>query len=212
MALKVKVWLGGEGASELGSHSSGSGVRGGIETLLESVQGDGWTVVGVTQWKRIRKLVVGAARGEANHGDIHNVAGLVLEAYEGAADLVAFTRDTDSDPDRESAIDRGIAEAARIFSHPRIAGGVAKPALEGWAAACLGVRDTDSMSRSKAKACLVVKGFEPQRASTFVDVFVTMPRMLPPGCDSLPVWLARVKAAFAALGLPASSSDAGGPG
>lgn len=85
--------------------------------------------------------------------------GLVLEAYENAADAVAFTRDMDNDPEREDAMTAALAwirsESGWLID---VIGGVAKPTIEGWILALRGVPNTDEMSRPRALAHLAEHG------------------------------------------------------
>src|SRR5262249_42659359 len=104
--MAVKVWIVGEGNNELGRHDGyGKRRRGLLEALLVRVCPDGWQCAGKTQWNMVQKFQAGGARlAGPKHGDYLNVLGLVLAAYEEASDAVAFSRDVDSDPDREGAV------------------------------------------------------------------------------------------------------------
>jgi hypothetical protein len=208
---EVKVWLGGEGPSEIGDRDRPDGERvGAIEALLRKVEPDGWRVAGAVRWQHIRKFTVGAARGRHNHGDIHSVAGLVNMAFEAGCPVVAFTRDVDADPDRADAIRRGIEHARAIphLSATQIIGGPAEPALEGWILALLGVRDTEAMSRQKANRLLDERGLGGKRAEDYVRVIEEADlalasdadlARLPPGCAALRAWLHDARATFVML-------------
>ena len=102
--MDVKVWLGGDGPSEVGDRDRGGDRVGALEALLRRVEPDGWRVAGATQWRFIRKFRVGAAVGNDTHGDIRNVAGLVNEAYEAGCEVVVFARDVDAEPARVAVI------------------------------------------------------------------------------------------------------------
>jgi hypothetical protein len=149
----AKIWIVGEGNNELGRYDrSGNRQRGVLEALLARVCERGWRCAGKTEWNHIQKFRAGGARmGRASHGDYLNVLGLVLEAYEEASDAVAFSRDLDSDPEREAAVAVAL-EWIRGESEWKIEviGGVAKPAAEGWILALRGVPNTDEMSRQRA--------------------------------------------------------------
>jgi len=191
----VKVWLGGEGPSEIGNRDWPHGQRIGLlEALLLRIEENGWVVAGATAWKRIRKYRVGAARGRENHGDIHNIAGLVNEAFEHACEVVAFSRDVDSEAGRIEAIARGIAHARGIFPMVGIIGGPAVPTIEGWILALLNVSDTESMSRGRASDELSVRGIDGKHAEDYVEV-VSKAKLdaLPGGCDKLEEWLAAAR-------------------
>lgn len=145
--MDVKVWLGGDGPSEIGDRDQGGDRIGALEALLRRVEPAGWRVAGGTQWRFIRKFRVGAAVGNDTHGDIRNVAGLVNAAYEAACEVVAFARDVDAEPDRVEVVARAIAYARELFPTVAIIGGCARPALEGWVLALVGERDTERMSQ-----------------------------------------------------------------
>lgn len=193
MGEVVRVWLGGEGPSEIGDRDRPDGERvGAIEALLRKVEPDGWEVAGAVRWQHIHKFVVGAARGRGNHGDIHSVAGLLNMAYEAQCPVVAFARDVDADHERAAAIARGI-ELARGYAHLRdlgVIGGPAIPALEGWILALLGVRDTEAMSRQKTNALLTARDLGGKHAEDYVEVVekADLDR-LPVGCEALKAWL-----------------------
>lgn len=161
-------------------------------------------------WRHIRKFTVGAARGKHNHGDIHSIAGLVNMAYEANCPVVAFTRDVDADEARPDAIRRGI-EHARNIAHLRaieIIGGAAKPALEGWILALMGVRDSESMSRTKANERLRERDVRGKHAEEYVAIVEQADldeRRLPPGCDGLRAWLTVAREVFARTIAPSSA-------
>jgi hypothetical protein len=195
--MPARVWIAGEGNNELGTRSEdGSRVPGVLEALLAKVCPSGWQCAGTVPWRQIRKFRAGGARG-SNHGDFRNVLGLVLEAYEQAADAVAFSRDVDSDPEREPA----VATALTWIRHDsgwliEVIGGVAKPALEGWILALRGVSRTDELSRASAARHLAqymtdFKSTEDYVAAVERTVLGTHPTFeLPDGSESLRSWLA----------------------
>jgi hypothetical protein len=132
----VKVWLGGEGPSEIGNRATPEGLTDGervgtIEALLRRVEPSGWRVAGATPWVRLTKYQVGAAIGRTGHGDERNVLRLVNHAFEQGCEAVAFTRDIDADPPRVEAIRTAIAKARLLFPHTEAIGGHARPAIEG---------------------------------------------------------------------------------
>ncbi len=193
MDQPVKVWLGGEGPSEIGDRDRPGGERvGAIEALLRKIEAEGWAVAGAVRWQHIRKFVVGAARGPGNHGDIHSVAGLLNMAYEAECAVVAFARDVDADEERATAIARGIV-LAREYAHLRdlgVIGGPAIPALEGWILALLWVRDTEEMSRKKVNELLADRELGGKHAEDYVGVVEKADLgRLPPGCDALEAWI-----------------------
>lgn len=132
----MKVWLGGEGPSEIGNRATPEGLTDGervgtIEALLRRVEPSGWRVAGATPWVRLTKYQVGAAIGRTGHGDERNVLRLVNHAFEQGCEAVAFTRDIDADPPRVEAIRTAIAKARLLFPHTEAIGGHARPAIEG---------------------------------------------------------------------------------
>ncbi len=196
--LVVKVWLGGEGPCEIGDRAEGGGNCGAVEALLRGVQPDGWVLGGAQRWKHIRKYRAGAAiRGGPNHEDIHNVVGLVKAAKDAGCDAVAFTRDIDADDERASAISRGMSAAGVLFPGMLVIGGEARPALEGWILALLGVSKSDGMSRRRTLAELKdrkVPEKDPEAYVAIVDAADL--NRLPNGCESLDRWLTLARHEF----------------
>jgi len=196
---KVKVWLGGEGPSELGDRDHPGGQRvGAIEALLAKAEPDGWFVAGATAWRRIRKFRVRAALGRENHGDIHNVAGLVNEAYENACEVVAFARDTDSDHQRVDAVAQGIARAREVFPGVGIVGGSALPTIEAWILALRHVPHTESMSRVRVNELIAAQGLAGKHPEAYVEVIANADlTVLPAGCDRLGEWIQTARSVLA---------------
>jgi hypothetical protein len=196
--MPAKVWIVGEGNNELGAGDGyGGRDRGVLEALLARVCDDGWKCTGKQQWNAVQKFQAGGARLTAHgHGDYLHVLGLVLEAYENAADAVAFTRDVDSDLDREDAMTAALAwirdESGWLID---VIGGVAKPAIEGWILALCAVPRTDKMSRDRTLAHLAEHGIGAKSTADYVDV-VERAELgepdhfgLPSGSESLRAWL-----------------------
>lgn len=159
---------------------------------------EGWRCAGKTPWNRIQKFRAGGARHAGpSHGDYFNVLGLVLAAYEEASEVVAFSRDVDSDPDREDAVDAALAwirdESDWLID---VIGGVAKPAVEGWILALRTVPDTDSMSRARALSHLTDQEIDAKSTDQYVEIVeqavLGAPHHfgLPRGTESLRAWLA----------------------
>jgi hypothetical protein len=188
----------GEGNNELGaSDGYGGRHRGVLEALLTRVCGSGWECAGKQQWHAIQKFQAGGARlGAHSHGDYLHVLGLVLRAHDDAADAVAFTRDVDSDLDREDAVTAALAWIRDKSEWPlAVIGGVAKPAIEGWILALRAVAGTDEMSRARTTAHLAEHGIEAKSTADYVDIVEQAelgdpPHFgLPSGAESLRVWL-----------------------
>jgi hypothetical protein len=193
--VAVKVWLGGEGPSELGTRADGGDEPGVIEALLVNIEPRGWVVDGAQRWKYIRKYRAGhALRGGANHEDIHNLLGLALSARDAGCEILAFTRDVDADEDRAAAIARGIALATDMFDTLVVVGGVARPAIEGWILACARARDSDSMSRARTLAELRGREIDAKSAAAYVAIVEACDLdRLPPGCASLSDWISNAR-------------------
>lgn len=185
----VKVWLGGEGSCELGGRADGTDRIGTLEALLAKLEASGWVVAGATRWKHIRKYKAGASLREGiSHADLANARGLILQAYEAGCEVVAFARDRDVDEDRASAVEKGIELSGDL--PVRVIGGLACPCLEGWVLALKGGRDTDTMSRRKAKADLAAHGVTLGDPEAYVEVVERAALDdLPPRSASLAEWL-----------------------
>lgn len=197
----IKVFLGGEGSNEIGTRGARpmGDTPGVVEVLLRRVQPTGWTVVGARPWKSIRKYRAGAAR-HADHADIHNVLGLVLEAYEHACELLAFFRDGEGDERRAQAIQRTLADidthgfAAEYRYQLAIVGGVPLPCLEGWILCLLGFPRTDEMTSARAEAELATAQITLKSTEQYVAIAET--RALSTGQGSLSAWLSHARSAF----------------
>ena len=114
----IKVFLGGEGANELGTRGQRppGDDPGVIETLLRRVRPDGWRVEGAIVWKEIRKYQAGAAAHYPAHGETYNVLRLLLLAYERDCKMVVFLRDVDGDEGRQDVTNQSLqSPAARQF-------------------------------------------------------------------------------------------------
>lgn len=196
--MTAKVWIVGEGNNELGRYDrSGARRPGVLEALLARVCASGWKCAGKTEWNFIKKFRAGGAHSAGpSHGDYLNVLGLVLAAYEEASDAVAFSRDVDSDPDREAAVLAAIQWIRREGWQIEVIGGVAKPAMEGWILALRGVPNTDEMSRRRAKEHLTEHDIDAKSTDQYVgaveDAALGEPPNfgLPAGAESLRAWLA----------------------
>lgn len=206
--MTAKIWIVGEGNNELGRYDrSGNRQRGVLEALLARMCDGGWRCAGKTEWNFIQKFRAGGARmGGPSHGDYLNVLGLVLAAYEEASDAVAFSRDVDSDPDREAAVAAALAWIRDQSGWQiEVVGGVAKPAMEGWILALRGVPNTDAMSRRRAKEHLAEQDIGLKSTDHYVQAVEDAPLGesphfgLPPGTESLRAWLETAHAVLARL-------------
>jgi hypothetical protein len=199
---KVKVFLSGEGPNELGSRFAPRAFQsddrpGVLHLLLERVQLDGWEVGGARDWKGIRKYTAGGAR----HADTHNVLGVAKDAKDAGCDVLSFSRDLDKDAAREQAIEDGIALVPELLAGaPAVIGGVAKPTLEGWILALLGVRGTEALSPKRAEEALVGKGVPRKDGAAMARVVEDADlAQIPPDATSLRTWLGRAEAVLPPL-------------
>jgi hypothetical protein len=188
----VGVFLGGEGPNELGSWSGDPVYQrdreaGVLEALLRRVQPDRWVVVGATNWRSIRKF---RARGPSP-AEERNVLGLVRDATEHKADVVAFVRDADDDSKRPAEIEGAIANAKQKFRGVDIIGGTAIPVLEGWILAMRGEHGTENLSRAMAQSRLEQDHGVKRKDTTAMSKVATEfdMRRLPDDAASLAAWL-----------------------
>lgn len=145
---------------------------------------------GARDWTSIRKYKAGAA-----HRDTHNVLGVALDAKEAGCDVLAFSRDLDSDVTRKDAIEEGIRRVPETFSEaPEVIGGVAVPTLEGWILALLRVRQTEELTPKRALFVLDEKGVPSKDGLAMVHVVEEADLdQLPSDAVSLAAWLARAR-------------------
>lgn len=149
----MKVFLAGEGRSELGDYSGAreywprpgdSRCPGVLEALLLRLGVD-VEVIDAIVWKHIRKYKAGDHRSP----ELRTVRGLLLRASESGADALVFARDRDRETQREAEIDRGISEG--VDAHPDVAvvGGAAVEAIEAWILELLGDSRAETYRRPK---------------------------------------------------------------
>lgn len=188
---QVDVFLGGEGANDLGGRSGHPSYQtdespGVIETLLRQVRQSGWTVSGAVQWSKIRKF---QARGPSLPEE-RNVLGLIEAADAAKAEVVAFVRDADDDKDRPGVIDAAITKARETFPDIDVIGGSAVPVLEAWILAMLGRHGTEKLGKARAQSKLKEAGIEPKCTVAMVAVVSKVVREeLPPDASRLTKWL-----------------------
>jgi hypothetical protein len=197
-----RVFLAGEGRNELGGWCDrpeyrDSTKRGVLEALLKRAVADGWRVVDAIPWRLIRKYKVGAFRT----AETRNILGLVLRAREADAEVVAFSRDKDSEKaegeERERSVRLGIEEAGELFPDgPEIVGGMAVQRLESWVLASAGVAGTERM-HAAVDALLQERNIAPKDTSAMVEQIdrAALDR-LPQDAVSLRTWLARARRAL----------------
>jgi hypothetical protein len=200
----LKVFLAGEGATELGRerqlpHGRGrQHVSGVLEALVERVAPCSFTVVGREYWAKPVEYGVGIR----TQPERTKVLGLALKAEEHGADVLVFARDRDRRSEREQAVEQGLRDAAS--KHQRsmaIVGGVAIESTEAWILALKGERDSESHRDPKSALR------ERYRISTVEEkvaaVRDTQCARIPDDAQSLCRWLDRARAAFN----PNSQSD-----
>jgi hypothetical protein len=147
-----RIFLSGEGATELGSWAKEPPYQddsepGVIKALLRKVKNEDWEISGAIKWANIRKFRAGDHRSPEER----NVLGACLRAKEKGCSIIAFTRDTDCDNSRESEIKKGVKAARDIFgTDMKIIGGCAIPCIEGWVLAFSETRHTETFSTSGA--------------------------------------------------------------
>lgn len=201
----VLVFLGGEGRNELGSWAGDPAYQsdedpGVIKALLQRTRSDGWKILGAREWKGFRKY--------ADHGRFPSdtrrlirvsheeraVLGLVLDAKERGAQVVAFVRDQDDNPDRAEIIAQAIERARTHFSDIRVVGDTAVPVLEAWILALMGEAGTEALGKVKAQKLLADRGI----TTTVKMVSEVLPvRAVPEDATHLRSWLAQAKTALA---------------
>jgi hypothetical protein len=192
----IRVFLAGEGSSELGSRSGHPSYQsddhpGALQALLRAVRADGWEVVGAIDWRRIRKLKVNAP----SSGDERNVHAVSLHATEAGAHVVAFARDRDRIEEREADIERAI-DTAGPERGLRIIGGVAVETLEAWLIALTGEVGSEAIRHPEEEMGRL--GLVAKSAAHYADhVEKHGLARIAGDAGSLRRWVARARAALA---------------
>jgi hypothetical protein len=203
------VLLAGEGRNELGSrvghptYQTGAEI-GVLERLLRRASPGGFDIHSGRQWKDVRKFSVsgrrspGAPKRSFTHGDAATVFKLVFDAKEAGCSALVFVRDLDNEPGREGAIREGMEAARQDFQTVALVGAVAKPKLEGWVLAALGVRGTESLTPAGAERALAEHEVQAKSTAEFVAVieeadFTRIPR----DAESLHAFMDCAKRTFA---------------
>jgi len=199
------VFLGGEGRNELGSWAADPAYQsddepGVIKALLRRTRSDGWRILGAQVWKRIRKYTADGRLPAGTRSPIRGsheeraVLGLVLDAKERGAQVVAFVRDQDDDPDRAEIIAKAIERARTQFSGIQVVGSAAVPVLEAWILALMGETGSESLGKAKAQKLLADRGIT-TTAKMVSEVLANRP--VPEDATHLRSWLAQAKSALA---------------
>ncbi|HEY5959686.1 MAG TPA: hypothetical protein VIV60_24190, partial [Polyangiaceae bacterium] len=169
-----------------------------VEALLRRVEPLGWSVVGATPWKSIRKY-----RGKGP-----NVLGLVEMASRADAAVVAFVRDADNDAERQKTIASAIEKAAEAFPKVAVIGGSAIQVLEAWILAMQGEHGTEQLRKASAQAKLKEKGLDKDTARMTQVVTEADLVRLPRDAESLNAWLDLARKVLSPLVRKAAESAA----
>lgn len=181
----MKVFLGGEGPTDLGDWAKEPPYRGlspelgVIEALMRAVRPD-LAVADAVKWKDIRKFRAGAHRS----AETRAVLGLALHADEAGCRAVVFSRDRDGVIEREAEVARGIEDARTAFPNVSIAGGLAVEMIESWMLSLHGVTRAEGLTDPK-------KAWPSAKVGSAT---VTQPLRVPADATSLTRWLASVEA------------------
>ena len=199
------LFLGGEGRNELGSWAGDPAYQsddepGVVKALLQRTRSDGWKILGAREWKGFRKYTdhgrfpLDTRRLIRGSHEERAVLGLVLDAKERGAQVVAFVRDQDDDPDRAEIIAKAIDQARVCFSDIRVVGETSVPVLEAWILALMGENGSESLGKAKAQKLLADRGIT--TTAKMVDE-ASANRPIPEDAAHLLSWLVQAKAALA---------------
>lgn len=197
----AKVWLGGEGPTELGGLAGHPSFRdptdhGVLQTLVLLLQPDA-AIHGATVWSKIHKYASGAAlTSRAKNEALESLAvrRLCLMAEEAGADVVVFARDRDAFDERDQQIADGIDAARAGGSGVRVGGGVAVRAIEAWALLVLG--DPNAEQHRDPKSVLDAKHGSTRAHQCDVLAAENALARVPKGTH-FDAWLVSVRAALA---------------
>lgn len=200
----MKVFLAGEGKTELGRHAlskeyfEGSNEVGVLEALVRRHCRD-VQIVGAElcksrgAQKKLPKLRVGSGMSGA---ETQTVRGLALLAEEAGAQALVFARDRDGERERERDVVAGVEEARRENPSLRIVGGVAIEMIECWLLALRGEHHSQTCRDPKGG---LSKRHQVTSVAEMVD-FVRAAKLdvgsLPADAKSLRDWLAQAKEVF----------------
>lgn len=189
----IRVFLAGEGATELGGWADSIAYRekvprlGVLEALIQrEAPGASYQIVDAVIWKRIRKY----RAGEFRSAERRTVLGLALMAKEASADAVVFSRDRDGEAERVGWIEAAIDDARELYASVTLAGGVAIEETEAWILSLGG--DTRAETHADPKNVLNSHGIRGTNA--MVDAIANATNLRT--CSSLAAWLDRVSAAL----------------
>ncbi|MCC6877815.1 MAG: hypothetical protein IT378_26125 [Sandaracinaceae bacterium] len=149
----MKVFLGGEGRTELGDWDKEApyrpkpGERAEPGVLLRSEP----EIVGAARWSSLRKYQVGGFRKGKASSEVQNVRRLALQASESGASLLVFTRDRDGDEQRQRDVEEGIEAVRHKYDGLNVVGAMAIEAIEAWILLVRGDRKAEGYTRPKDK-------------------------------------------------------------
>jgi hypothetical protein len=155
-----RVWLCGEGKSELGGWDGDPAYRkreqrGVLVALLERA-GENWEIAEATQWSKVPKMVVKAGWG----GDAGSVRKLVMLAKNhDAIDILVFSRDRDNLKEREQEIEEALGQTHELAPDLRVVGGTANECIESWVLAFMR-ENADKLRKDRAQKRLTERGVE----------------------------------------------------
>lgn len=178
----IRVFLAGEGPSELGSSANApwpSETPGFIELTARRIRPDGWVVAEARTWRSFKKYQAGRAKGDGR-----NLAAALLAAEEAGARVALLLRDTDGDLRRR-------ADLADVPLPDWVAFGTPHRNLEAWLVALEGRSGTEAMGTSKLPKRENLDAVANVIAAADLD-------HLPRDAETLRDWLSRVRTAFSA--------------
>jgi hypothetical protein len=199
--MTVRVFLGGEGNTELGDergslHYPSSGQEGVVVALARRQVPDGWEVCGAQRWKDIRKL---RAHG-LSRPEMQNVAGLALEASEAKADVLCFLRDDDADEDRAKQILEAIASVQPRHPELCIIGGIPRRNLEAWILAIAGETGVEQLGKKRLQELLASRNLDTgKNVRAYVELVEQAPDPGKADAPRLVAWLRTVQSELGRL-------------
>lgn len=196
----MKVFLAGEGKTELGRHAltreyAAASKDVGLEALVRRHDGD-LEIVGAELWKsKVPKLGVGKGIGGA---ETKTVRGLALMAAEKGAEALVFARDRDGDRARQRDVEAGLDAARRENPTLRIVGGVAIEMIECWLLALRGQRRSQTCHDPKGELANQYGVTNLEQKVELVQEAKLEPGAIPADAESLLTWLKQARDAFGA--------------
>lgn len=182
-----RVWLGGEGPTEIGGRDR----EGVLHVVVRALRPDA-SVVGAIAWKDIPRFKAGAFRKREER----NVLGLVQHAREKKATVVVFARDRDGNTERAARVEKAIATAKAEWSDIAIGGGCAVEQTEAWS--LLALEDPRAEHHANPGEVLAQRGHETNVAAQCAVLAEVGALARIPPTSHFGRWLFAVRAALAA--------------